>query len=401
MKIRIYPNSEQKQLLLQAFGCARFVYNYCLGVKKEMWEFDKMNVGSSDLNTRIAEMKKEEEYKWLGDAYAQTLQQAVLNLDKAYKSFFRRNKKKSKQKGFPKFKRKFGKQSIGFPQGVKVVDRKIHVPKIGWINAVTDNRLNEGVIKTVTISKDKCNNYYAAFCMEIDKEFPLKSLIDEQTTVGIDFGLKDFAVFSDVRRILRQDHSKGDTKRIRHQQRNLARKKKGSRNFGKNKLRIARLYQRIVNRREDFLHKFTYKLTHENQVRTIAIEDLNIQGMMQFNSGIARSFAEQGIGRCIELLRYKCEWYGVNLLQVDRFYPSSQICSVCGYQNKSLMLDDREWTCPVCLTKHDRDLNGAINIKQQSLKQIGRGTPELMSVEKVNVDDRKPLILKKMKRLPK
>ena len=369
-RYRIYPNRKQQELLEKHFGCARFVYNWGLERKIKAYQENRKRLTFFDLGKELTKLKKEKDYQWLNEVNAQSLQGALKNLDKAFTDFFR------KQNKFPRFKsKKRSRNSFQIPQGLRL-DKKLTIPKISNIRIKIDRSL-EGKIKTATISKTSTNKYFISILVEQDKEIPKKLRITEKTTIGIDLGIKTFATISDGRKIENPRYLKKSERKLKKQQRRLSRKIKGSNNRAKQRLKVALLYEKISNQRSDFLHKITYGLTHESQVKSIAIEDLNIKGLLK-NHHLAKAISDVAWREFRRQLEYKCDWYGKNLLVIGRFEPSSKMCS-CGYINHDLKLSDREWTCPRCGKKHDRDLLASQNIKRFAL--IPQGLRKYTPVE--------------------
>jgi putative transposase len=358
-KYRLYPNQEQQVLMSKHFGCVRFIFNWALAIKIETYENEKKNVSLFDLCKKLPELKQE--YEWLNDVNAQSLQSALRNLDSAYTNFF---KKKS---GFPKFKSKKRRDdSFQCPQRGKVnFDAgTISIPHIKNIKAVIDRRF-DGKIKTVTISRTPSGKYYASVLVEMGCELPQKPSIQENRTIGIDVGLKTYATLSTGEKIANPKCLKKSQEKLKYEQHRLSKMQKDGKNREKQRRKVARLYERVTNQRNDFLHKLTHRLTHDNQVDTLVVEDLSVKNMMK-NHCLAGSIGDAAWGRFFRFLRYKCDWYGKNLLQIGRFEPSSKICS-CGVINESLTLADRTWTCEACGVTHDRDILAANNIKRFGL----------------------------------
>ncbi|MGB7272817.1 MAG: RNA-guided endonuclease TnpB family protein [Geitlerinemataceae cyanobacterium] len=308
----------------------------------------------------IPQLKKE--HDWLALTYSQCLQKVCLNLGLAFNNFFEKRAK------YPSFKSKQGKQSIQYPQNVKVAESYLTLPKIGKVSAII-HRPVEGKIKTVTVSKNCSNQYFAAILFDDGKEKPEPKM--EGKKIGVDLGLTHFAITS--------DGSKFDNPRILNQhepnlklkQQQLSRKQKGSNNRSKARLKVARVHGKMTNCRADFLHKLSRRIVNENQV--IVVENLNVKGMMQ-NHCRAKSIHQVGWGMFCTMLKYKAETEGKIYQEVDRFFPSSKICHVCLHQVGSLPLDVRFWTCEQCHTKHDRDINAAINLRDEGLRILTSGT---------------------------
>lgn len=359
-KYRIYPNEEQTIMLNKHFGCVRYVYNEGLATKIKSYEECGKSPSCNQLTTgMLMELKNDPEKKWLKEVYSQCLQMSLRNLDNAFTRFFR------EKKGFPKFKNKHRSiQSCQYPQNVKVdFDRKrTLVPKIGGLKTVFSRRFS-GKIKTTTLSKTSTNKYYVSILVDDGKDIPKKSKVEKNTTVGIDLGLTHFCIMSNGEKINNPRYLKKNIDRIKILQRRKDRKVKGGQNRKKAIMKISKLHERIKNGREDFLHKISSKIVSENQ--TICLEDLNVSGMMK-NHCLAQSIGDVSWSRFVEFLRYKCEWYGKNFIQIGRFESSSKPCSVCGISNRDLTLATREWTC-TCGAVHDRDVNAAINIKKFGL----------------------------------
>ena len=387
-KYRIYPTEEQKVLLAKTFGCCRFVYNWALNLKIEVYKQEKKSIGNVELTNRMrSELKTEHE--WLGEVNSQALQSALRNLDTAYKNFFR----DTHAVGFPKFKSRKQKQSFQCPQHCSVDFGKgtISIPKAKDIPAVLHRRF-KGTVKTVTISMTPSGRYFASVLVGTSMQEMKPSEPKRDTTVGIDLGIKSLAVCSDGRTFDNPKNLQRSLDRLKLLQKRLSRKQKGSANRNKARIRVARLQEHIANSRKDSLHKITHALTHDSQVRTICMEDLNVKGM-QRNHHLAQAVGDASFGMFLTLLEYKCSWYGVNLIKIDRFAPSSKTCSKCGYVYKGLNLSERSWTCPECGTHHDRDFNAACNIKEFGLKALPTELGKVKPVDCPLVDDR-PRVLK-------
>jgi len=289
---RLYPNTKQKEQIIKHIGCARWVYNYALEKKMRVWTTEKKNLSRYDIQTDLPKLKEKEETKWLGEVNSQSLQASLEHLDRAYKSFFKT------KKGFPKFKSKHNsRQSYSIPQYSRVNFEKnlLIVPKISPIKAVL-NRKFDGAIKTVTIKKTPTNKYFASILVETLDTPKKPKQIKEVTTIGLDLGIKNFITISNGEKIENPKILKQYEKRLKRKQHSLSKKIKGGKNREKARVKVAKIHEKIVNARKDFLHKLSYRLTHENQVRTIVIEELGIRNMMK-NHKLAKSIGDCSWGK--------------------------------------------------------------------------------------------------------
>ena len=369
VQVRIYPSKEQEAQLAQSFGCARWWWNYALNKSIETYKETGKGLSRAALNAFLPALKKSEDTIWLADCYSQILQATTLNLTTAYKNFF------DNRAGFPKFKSKHGKQSIQYPQNVKVVDGNIKLPgNIGIVKAKI-HRPIDGKIKTVTVSKTPSGKYFASILTEVEGiSTPLNTNenpnISEGKIYGIDLGLKHFAVVTDGEKVVLYDNPKHlvkHEKNLKRKQKKLARKQKGSNSRNRYRKVVAKVYERVSNSRLDFLHKLSYKLVSDSQA--VIVENLHVKGMVR-NHNLAKSIYDAGWGTFTNFLAYKLERKGGKLVEIDRWFPSSKLCSNCFYQVSDMPLDVREWTCPHCGTHHDRDGNAAINIRAEGIRII-------------------------------
>lgn len=316
------------------------------------------------------------ELDWLNEINSQCLQAALRNLDSAYTRFFR------EKKGFPRFKsKKDNRHSFSCPQNVKVdfAAQTMQLPKIGKVRFVC-SRTFEGVVKTVTVSKTPTGKVFASVLVETPDGLPLKAPLVQSTAVGIDVGLKDFATLSTGATIANPRFLKKSIKKLKRLSRQHSKKKKGSANRDKSRIRLARQHERVTNQRNDFLHKVSTRIVRENQ--TVCVENLNISGMMK-NHKLARAIADVSWGSFVSMLEYKCEWQGKNLVRIGRFEPSSRLCT-CGTINRDLTLKDRVWTCGNCGTTHERDILAANNIVRFAFQRqniLGLDRPDFKPVE--------------------
>ena len=359
-KYRLNPNEEQRIFFEKSFGCARYVYNWGLNLRKEVYEQRGDIIGVADLCKQLTNIKNNETTKWLSEAIAQSLQTSIRNMDAAYTKFFR------EKKGFPKFKSKRERQSFQLVQGVRINfdNHKVKLPKIGWVNFYK-NREFIGKIGTVTISKSSTGKYYMSIVVEDGLDLPTKAPIVHETSVGIDVGIKDFAVLSNGQVFENPRHLEKAEKRLKVLQRRYSKKQKGSKRQERARLQLAKAHEKVRNCRIDYIHKVTSKIIRENQ--TVIIEDLNVDGMMK-NHNLAKHIASVSWNEFFRQLQYKAEWNGVNLIRIGRFEPSSKMC-LCGAINKDLKLSQREWDCPNCGRHNDRDLLATINIKRFGLQE--------------------------------
>ena len=369
-KYQLYPTNEQVTLIEKHFGCCRWVYNYALDMKIKAYQVDGKSISRFDIQRNLPILKKEVATEWLSEVQAQALQASLEHLDKAYTKFFR------DKKGFPKFKSKHHKQSYQYPQGVKTFfdTSKIFLPKLGRVD-ICYSRTFEGKIKTCTVSRSATRKYYVSILVDDGKELPLKAPLNMDRAVGIDLGLKDFAILSNGDKFDNPRFLKKSLKKLALHQRRASKKVKGSNNRKKANYKVAKIHERVTNLRRNYLHQATTKIIKENQFDTYCVENLNVAGMMK-NRKLARSIADVSWSEFIRMLTYKAEWNGKNILTIGRFEPSSKTCT-CGEVNKNLTLKDRFWTCASCNTTHDRDILAANNIKKFAFhpnNKIGDGS---------------------------
>ena len=370
---RLYPNKEQQTLMAKHFGCVRFIYNYMLAYKTKIYETDKKNINKFEMCSLITQMKKQEQYSWLKEVNSQSLNVSIYNLEKAYTHFFR------DKKGYPKFKSKYSQQSFACPQFVTVDfdNNKVNLPKFKQSIKCIFSRTFEGKIKTCTIKKTKTNKYFISILVDDGLPEPIKPKITKENSIGIDLGIKDFAILSNGNKIGNPKFYRNKEQRLKILQKRASKKQKGSKNRQKANLKIALLHEKIHNQRKDFIYKTIRWLFDKNQANTFCLENLNVSGMIK-NHRLAKSIQDVSWSMFNQILECKCNLEGKNILRIGRFEPSSKTCSNCGYIMNSMSLDIREWTCPKCQIKHDRDINAAKNIKQIALYKefSGLGQPE-------------------------
>ena len=361
-KFRLYPNTEQKILIDKTFGCCRFVYNYFLSEKIEYYKQTKSLKGFKHNSEK--ELKKE--YDWLKEVDSTSLQQERLNLETAYKTFF--NKVKKGEVVHLKFKSKHDKQSYRSINNnhcikVDIEHRKIKIPKIGYMNYRDDRIFDTSSIKFVTVSKNNVGQYYVSILTEED----IKHVPNNKNIIGIDLGVKTYITCSNGEKVDNPKILNRYEKKMKICQRKLSKKQKGSNNKNKQRIKLAKIHNKVNNIRTDFLQKLTTRLINENQI--ICLEDLKISEMVK-NNLLSKSIYDCSWYEFKRQLLYKADWYGRHIVIVDKYFPSSKLCSSCGYKLYELKLSTRQWICPNCNKEHDRDFNASINILQEGIKLL-------------------------------
>ena len=380
-KFRLYPTKQQEVLLNKHFGCGRFVYNHFLDKRIQEYKNNKKSLNYYDNAKELPNLKKQN--LWLKEVGSQSLQASIECLQTAYDNFFRKVKQKSKgKKGFPRFKRRHDKQSFRVKQNIKIKDNKLCFPKfLSGINFVQDREF-EGEIKFATISRNKAGQYFVS--ITVQKEIlPLK---ESSEVIAFDLNVKNI-VDSNGNKIQNPRPMKQYEQRLKLLSKSVSRCEKGSNGRKKANLRLAKLHLKITNKREDYLHKLTRRIINENQV--ICVEDLSVESMLKKVSCNKREetrrqernrhkdIADCGFRSFVDKLTYKAKWYGRELIKVGRYFPSSQLCNNCGFQNKELKPTDREWFCYNCFENIDRDHNAALNILDEGLRLRTVGTTEI------------------------
>ena len=365
-KYRIYPNKQQEELIQKTFGCCRFVYNQYLAKRIELYKTDKSTLNYNACSNDLRRLKQENE--WLKEVDSVSIQSALKDLDVAYQNFFRRVKQGDSKAGFPRFKsKKENKKSYKtkYTNGnIRVLSNKIKLPKLGLVKCKVSKQI-EGRILNTTISQNPSGKYFVSVCCT-DIEIPQYS--STSAVVGIDLGLKEFAITSDGQHIENPKYLFKSQKKFAKLQRQLSRKTIGSKNRNKARIKVARQYEKITNQRMDFLQKLSTQLIKDYDV--ICLEDLKIKNMVK-NHKLAKSISDVSWSEFIRELQYKAEWQHKIVQKIDTYYPSSQLCSNCGYKFTGTKdLSVREWICPQCGVHHDRDENAAINILNEGLIEL-------------------------------
>ena len=350
-RFRLYPTDEQQMLIEKHFGCSRFVFNYFLNFKDTQFKSTGQSDNYVKLASRLKDLKSDEEHSWLKEVNSQSLQASLKHLDNAYLRFFRKESK------FPKFKAKYDTQSFSVPQNVRI-ERKhyLSIPKFKEGIRFKKSQEVKGIICSATISKTKTNKYFVSILTEQQNGY---SHVKTNKEVGIDLGIKDFVITSDEVKYPNPKYLKKYRNKLKKYQKILSKKKNGSHRKDKFRLKVASIHEKIANSREDFQHKLSNELLNEYDL--ICVESLSVKNMMK-NHKLAQAISDASWYSFISKLKYKANWRGKTIVQIDQYYPSSKTCSNCNYKMNEMSLDVREWNCPKCGHHHDRDINAAKNI---------------------------------------
>ena len=359
VKFRIYPNKVQQKLILQTFGCCRLIYNKGRAMREEAYKNGE-KVGYNQTSAMLTVLKQELEFSFLKEVDSIALQQSLRDLDRAYTNFFQKRAK------YPNFKSKHDNhqsyRTLNQGNNIRIAGNYLKLPKLGYVKV--RQSISIGKINNVTIERTPTGKYFAVLNIDFEPTYNRNNF----GVIGIDVGIKEFCTDSNGNTIGNPRHLEKSTKKLIREQRRLSRKVKGSANRNKQRVKVAKVHERITNQRHDFLHKLSTMLVRENQ--TICIEDLSVKKMVMSHK-LAKSISSVSWSKFFEMLEYKSEWYGSTVVRIPTNYPSSQICGCCGYKNSFVKkLSIRKWTCPNCNEHHDRDVNAARNILNKGLSMI-------------------------------
>lgn len=403
IQVRLYPNKDQMNYLANCFGSCRWLYNHFLFETSEQYKVDGTFLWYEDMSSLLTQMKKQEETEWLKNVDSTCLQNSLKNLDNSQDNFVKskQGKRKGPKVGFPQYKKRSNKQSAKFTSNktsaggsckVDYENQKIKIPKLkSWIsfaNEISDDRIPNGSLQSITISKNPAGHYFASLLYKVEKN-PVLYVPDVNNCIGIDFGLKTFITTSNGDKIESPKAYKKSQKKLAKLQRAHSRKKTNSKNREKSRLRLAKQHEKVANQRKDFNHKTSRKLVNEHDF--IFIEDLNIKGMARGRKrkkpnaktrkrGLGKAVNDVAWAQFVGFMNYKAIASGKFVFKINRYFPSSKTCSHCGYVKDKLKIKERSWICPHCNTYHDRDINAAINILVEGKRTLFGENPNYSTV---------------------
>lgn len=372
-KFRIYPTRAQRAVLRHDFNCARFVWNVGLEMRSRAYKEQGLSLSGTDISRQITQLKKDTNFDWLKAANAGMLVQKLRDQDSAFNNFF------AKRTKYPRFKKKGHGQSVRYQLDQRRIDRLyrggelLRLPKIGALK-VKWSQIPKGTPKMVTVSVNAAGQYFVSMAVEET----IEALPKTGSSIGIDMGIKALGTGTDGVGLENPRYLQQSLRQLKRASRALSRKKKDSSRWHRQRQKVAKLHQRIKNQRNDYLHKVSTQVVKSHDV--VCLEDLNIKGMVK-NRRLARHISDAAMSELVRQIEYKAGWYGKWVQKIDPWFPSSKLCSCCGYKLDELNLSVRHWTCPKCHTYHDRDQNAAANILAEGLNQLGRGTPDVRRVE--------------------